>query len=254
MLSKSQIRFVSSLQNKKFRMQHQAFIVEGWKSIEEFLHSSYQVKQIYFTAAMDAKMGKIPENIKLYEVSEDDLRKISALKTPQGVVAVLNLPEQNAERHFKSPESFRNKFTLVLDGVQDPGNLGTILRTADWFGIDQILCSPDCADVYNPKTVQASMGSLSRLPVYYTPLLEILDQLGKTVSVPIYGAVLDGQPIGDINFGKDGIIILGNEGQGIRPEIQNQIQVPVTIPRKGGGESLNVAISAALFCARVSGV
>lgn len=249
MLSKAQIRFVGSLQHKKFRKQHEAFIVEGWKSIREFLSSNYDVQQIYFTADYSAKMDKIPQKIKLFEVSVADLQRISALKTPQGVLAVVGLPpESQLSPALWEVSYFADSFTLLLDGVQDPGNLGTIIRTVDWFGMDKIICSLDCADVYNPKTVQASMGSLSRVQVRYAPLVEVIRQ----AKMPVFGALLDGKSLYDQDFGKEGLIILGNEGKGISAEVMAQIHFPVTIPRVGSGESLNVAISSALFCAQLT--
>lgn len=137
---------------------------------------------------------------------------------------------------------------MVLDGVQDPGNMGTIIRTADWFGFKHIVCSNNCVEVYNPKTVQATMGSLSRVNIYYEELPLVL----KNIKMPIFGAVLDGKSMYKTDWGNEGLVILGNEGQGISPEVIKLITNPVTIPRTGGAESLNVAISAAILCADIS--
>jgi len=136
----------------------------------------------------------------------------------------------------------------MLDGLQDPGNLGTIIRTADWFGLTQIICSEDTVDVYNPKVVQATMGSLSRIKVHYANLLFLLPQIKQ----PVFGAMLNGENIYQTNFGTEGVIILGNEGNGIRPEIQQLIRRKITIPQLGKAESLNVAIAAAVFCNEAS--
>lgn len=141
----------------------------------------------------------------------------------------------------------KNTFTLVLDGVQDPGNLGTIIRTADWFGFKQIICSAKTVEVYNPKTVQSTMGSLARVEVFYEDLLLFL----KNLDLPVYGAMLDGQSIYETAWGPEGLLILGNEGQGISGEVIKMIGVPVTIPRIGSAESLNVAVSAAIFCSDI---
>src|SRR5690554_886055 len=169
MLSKSQIRLVTSLKQKKFRQQHGAFLVEGTKSVQEFLRSDYQILSLFYLPGTLTKMGKIPENTELFEVSEVELKKISQLTTPQHVLALVKIPEFS---HVDSLErlDMRGRFALVLDEVQDPGNLGTIIRTADWFGFSDIFCSKGTVDAYSPKTVQATMGSLSRLRVWYVDL------------------------------------------------------------------------------------
>jgi TrmH family RNA methyltransferase len=172
----------------------------------------------------------------LCEISVTDMEKISSLKTPQQITALVKIPVWPALINVK----LKQKFSLVLDGIQDPGNMGTIIRTADWFGIAHIICSEDTVDVYNPKVVQASMGSLSRINVYYTNLPEILPQL----KLPIFGAMLNGDNIYSTNF--------GNEGNGLRPEVAQLITKAVTIPRKGGAESLNVGIATALFCSEIA--
>lgn len=244
MLSKSQISFIKSLHQKKYRKENGIFIIEGIKSIEEFTQSNYQIHSIYYLAQYHSLLPALSANIKLFEVNNAELDKISTLQTPQGILALIHLPE---------PPVFdisvlKNTFTLVLDGVQDPGNMGTIIRTADWFGFKQVICSTNCVEVYNPKTVQATMGSLSRVNVFYEDLPSVL----KNVKVPIFGAVLNGKSMYKSDWGKEGIVILGNEGQGISPEVMKLITNPVTIPRVGGAESLNVAISAAILCAEIS--
>lgn len=244
MLSKSQIRFITSLQHKKFRKEHGLFIVEGLKSITEFAHSNYPVHEIFSTPQAGAKMGKIPQNIKFIEVSETDFQRISTLKNPQGILALVGIPENRA----LSGDELMGRFHLLLDGVQDPGNLGTLIRTAEWFGFECIICSLDTADAYNPKVVQASMGSLSRVKAVYTDI----EQLVRETNLPVFGAVLDGEPIYEMDWGDEGLIILGNEGNGIRNSLLPHIQYPVTIPKLGMAESLNVAISAALFCAELA--
>jgi len=217
------------------------FIIEGIKSIAEFVHSPYELHSIYHLPQYRSSLPKLPANIKLFEVNNAELDKISTLQAPQGILALVYIPEPRLYLPEKT-------FSLMLDGIQDPGNLGTIIRTADWFGFRQVICSTDTVEVYNPKAVQATMGSLSRVAVFY----EELSALIKTSGLPVYGAVLNGNSIYDMDWGQEGFVILGNEGQGIRPQLMDLITVPVTIPRIGGAESLNVAVSAAIFCSELS--
>lgn len=244
MLSKPLIRTITSLQYKKFRKENGLFIVEGAKSLTEFIRSDYFVQHIFYTPQAAAKLGKIPQNIKSDEVSEQELNRISALKTPQGVLGLVRIPDYPP----LSPGQLRGKFHLVLDNIQDPGNLGTIIRTAEWFGFNHIICSSDAVDAYNPKAVQASMGSLARMHVYYTDIA----QLAARAPVPVFGAVLDGTSLYETIFRGEGLIVLGNEGNGIRDEVLSHIEHRITIPRVGDTESLNVAVSAALFCAELA--
>lgn len=244
MLSKAQISLITSLQNKKFRLQHQLFIVEGIKSVLEFVNSTYKVQKIYTTAQARTKLDKIPDNIKLEEVSENDFHKISSLKNPQGALALVALPTYNN----LNIESLKNKHSLLLDDVQDPGNLGTIIRTAEWFGITNIICSIGTVDAYNPKVVQATMGSLSRVMVHYVDIEDFIEQN----ALPTYGALLNGDSIYDTDFGTEGIIIMGNEGNGIRSNLIPKIDKAVTIPRIGAAESLNVAVATTIFCSELS--
>jgi TrmH family RNA methyltransferase len=243
MLSKSQISFVKSLHQKKYRKENGFFIVEGIKSIKEFIQSKFQIDTIFYNIEHQHLLPKMPTNIKLFEVSNAELLKISTLQNPQGFLAVVKTPQTN---NF-NVKDLKGKFTLVLDGVQDPGNMGTIIRTADWFGFDKIICSNDCVEVYNPKTVQATMGSLARVEIYY----ENLSNLLNNITIPIYGALLNGNSIYEVEWGKQGLIILGNEGQGISDEIISKINNPITIPRFGMAESLNVAVSASIFCSEL---
>ena len=244
MLSKAQISLITSLQHKKFRTTHGLFIVEGIKSVTEFIHSSYKVQKIFATDQACAKLLKIPQSIKPIALSENDFNKISALKSPQGALALVEIPE----RQDLDLESLKNRHTLVLDGVQDPGNLGTIIRTAEWFGIEQIVCSQDTVDAYNPKVVQATMGSLARVKLHYTAIDELIQQQ----EIPTYGALLEGKSIYDVDFGSQGFIIMGNEGNGIRPELIPSIKTAVTIPRIGLAESLNVAVATTIFCSEIA--
>lgn len=243
MISKSQISFIKSLHQKKIRKEQGLFIVEGLKSIQEFINSDYVVDSVYYTENLMPKLGKLSRNIKSVEITESELSRISALSTPQAILAVVQIPKQSD----LNPKKLVGSFLIALDGIQDPGNLGTIIRTADWFGLNTILCSMDTAEAYNPKVVQASMGSLSRVNIIYTALEDFLDQ----TNLPVYGALLDGKSIYETNFGQEGIILLGNEGNGISDKLQSKINYPVTIPRYGKAESLNVAISASIFCSEL---
>lgn len=244
MLSKAQISLINSLQQKKFRTHHRLFIVEGIKSVLEFLNSSYKVQRIFCTSEAAAKLGNLHQKIKLEEVSEVEFNKITVLKNPQGALALVEIPEENQI----NDTNLSGKYSLVLDDVQDPGNLGTIIRTAEWFGITNIICSFGTVDVYNPKVVQATMGSLARVQVSYTDIEKFISMTTLTS----YGAQLNGQSIYKTNFEPEGLIIMGNEGNGIRDSIIPLIDKSVTIPRIGKAESLNVAIAATIFCSELS--
>lgn len=244
MLSKAQISLITSLQHKKFRTKHGLFIVEGIKSVTEFVHSSYKVQKIFATDQACAKLGKIPQSIKPIELSESDFNKISGLKNPQGALALVEIPESQQ----LSIDALRDRHSLVLDDIQDPGNLGTIIRTAEWFGITHIICSKGTVDAYNPKVVQATMGSLARVALYYTDIKELILQH----NIPTFGALLEGKSIYDIDFGTAGLIIMGNEGNGIHPDILPSIHTAVTIPRIGQAESLNVAVATTIFCSEIA--
>lgn len=243
MISKAQISFIKSLQHKKIRKEHGLFIVEGLKSILEFIHSDYIVDTIFYTGNVIPKLDNLSQNIKLIEISSSDLSKISALTSPQQILALIKIPAFNV----LTTKMLKGSFTIALDGVQDPGNLGTIIRTIDWFGMKHLICSEDTVDVYNRKVVQATMGSLARIRVVYMDLEAFLSDS----QVPVFGAMLEGKSIYKTDFKDEGIVVLGNEGNGIRPEILNKIQYPVTIPRFGTAESLNVGISASIFCSEM---
>lgn len=253
MLSKSQLSFIKSIHHKKFRIQHRFFIVEGYKSIKEFIFSKYTLSQLFFTPEMASKLANFPQNMKHFEITSSELEKISTLKSPNGMLALFEIPIVDSTEAIK----LDRKFTLVLDCIQDPGNLGTIIRTADWFGIENIICSLDSADCYNPKVVQATMGSLSRVAIHYRDLVQWLPQAG----IKTYGALLNGVSLYSCDFTagqkndsveyQEGLILLGNEGQGIGQALLPYIDQAVTIPRFGEAESLNVAIASALICSEI---
>ncbi len=243
MLSKSQISFVNALHQKKYRKEHGLFIAEGTKSITEFLHSDYSVDTIFHVPGVAPKLGNFLQKVKLFETGANELKKISTLTTPSDALALICIPERTIVSH----ESFRNRFTIVLDGVQDPGNLGTIIRTADWFGFEELICSTDTAEAYNPKVVQASMGSLSRIRIHYTDIKELFMQ----ARLPVFGTLLNGRSVYQTDFGSEGFLVMGNEGNGISDGVKNTINHRITIPRFGKAESLNVAVSTAIICSEL---
>ena len=243
MLSKSQVSLLTSLQHKKFRREHGLFMVEGYKSVIEFINSAYQVDTIYHTPAFAPNLLNLSRKINFQEISLNELEKISTLKTPQEVIGLIKIPTWPVLNY----NSLKQKFSLVLDSIQDPGNMGTIIRTADWFGINDIICSDDTVDVYNPKVVQATMGSLARVNIHYADLVQVLPRM----ELPLFGAMLNGENIYNTNFGSEGLLVMGNEGNGISADIERLITTAVTIPRAGNAESLNVAIATAILCSEI---
>jgi len=235
MLSKSKVKYIQTLGQKKFRDQEGLFIAEGPKIITDLLECApAKIKAIYAVPEWINENKQLNTSIEITEIAATDLEKISQLKTPNQVLAVLE--------YFQLPTTIQteNKITLVLDGIQDPGNLGTIIRIADWFGVEQIVCSNESADVYNPKVVQSTMGSIARVKVFYTDLVEFLHNQQTT----IYATALEGQDINSIEKLKEGIIVFGNESKGISKEIMNLATNKITIPKKGKAESLNAGVAA----------
>jgi len=242
MLSKSQISLIKSLQQKKFRKEHQLFIVEGLKAITEFLNSSYTIQSVYCLTDIIPKLPILFHKQKVFEVTLNELEKISALQTPQGILALVEIPNNETFSEDKV-----NGIILVLDGVQDPGNLGTIIRTADWFGFIDIICSENTVDIYNPKVIQATMGSLARVKVIYANLETVL----KQSKLPKYGTLLNGENLFNATWPSKGYLLFGTEGKGISDDVLPLITHPITIPGNGKAESLNVAISVGICCADI---
>lgn len=241
-ISKSKISLFSSLSTKKMRQKHRLFIVEGEKSVVDSI-GSFDVVWICATTEWIGKHDKliIQFEDKIYEVSESEMRKISSLHTAPEVLAILRLPEQNTEIEIN-----QNELYLMLDGIQDPGNMGTIIRTADWFGINTIIASPTCVDIYNTKCIQSTMGSLARVNVVYKCLSEVID---SQPDMPVYGTLLTGKNIYHTKLGNNGFIIFGNEGNGISEELRGKITTPLLIPPynpHSHAESLNVASAVAV--------
>lgn len=233
MISKNEVKYIQSLSHKKNRDTEGVFIAETPKLVNELLQSGTLLKKIYATSDwIDGYRGDIP----VQEIDMTALQRISQLETPNKVLAI-------AEKKKMSFLNLNSRITLVLDGIQDPGNLGTILRIADWFGVYQVLATRDTADCYNPKTIQSSMGSIVRVNVWYEDILPLL----AGTAMPVYGALLKGQSIYDTGVMKEGILIIGNEAKGIRSNVLRYIQYPITIPRIGGAESLNAAVAAGIM-------
>lgn len=226
-ISKNKIKFLRSLRLKKNRDQEQQFLVEGEKIVREALQFSSQiVLEIYVEKGLELSWLATQQNV--FELTKTEMEQLSEFKTPNKCLALLRFPKME----------IKNKnFTLVLDQVQDPGNLGTIIRLADWFGIDDLICSKDTADCFNPKVIQASMGSIFRVQLRYLDLKSYLQQEDR----PIYGALLNGKNVYQTHLEKKAVLVMGNEGNGISSAIEDFVQEKLTIPRIGGAESLNVA-------------
>lgn len=245
-ISKRQYKLLNSLQVKKYRKQHQAFLVEGEKSVSETLESNYQVKELYCTAEFAQSYANLinTSQAQVFVVTADELKKGSHFQSNNSCLAVVQIPEDQAIAPLKP-----NEYALVLDGIQDPGNLGTIIRIADWYGIHTIISSPDTVDIYNPKVIASCMGSFLRVNIHYTALDAYL---GALVAPKIYGAFLDGENLHEWSFPKEaGYIVMGNESKGIRDYIAPYVNQKITIPRFGQAESLNVAMATAIICDHV---
>ncbi|MFI3319180.1 MAG: RNA methyltransferase [Rikenellaceae bacterium] len=240
-MTKAEIQLIKSLNDKASRAEHGLFIAEGSKLIEEILGSSLCVRKVYALSDIFGLSGDIFEVI-----SPKEMERISTLKSANNSLAVVEIPKSELR-----VEELADGLTLMLDEVQNPGNLGTIIRLADWFGVENIICSPNSADAFNPKVVQASMGAILRVKVHYTPLVPILEQLSK-MSLPIYGTFLDGANIYSKQLSNRGVIVMGNEGRGISDEVSTFVNERLYIPPYpadcAGSESLNVAIATAIVC------
>jgi TrmH family RNA methyltransferase len=238
MVTKSELKYIQSLSDKKVRLETGCFIAEGVKLVGEMIAAGYPLKAVY---ALDS--WESPDtSIEVTRIEAFELEKMSMLQTPNQVLAVAMMPQQ-----IKALD-LTGQLTLVLDGIQDPGNMGTIIRTADWFGIRQIVASEDTADVYNPKVIGATMGSFMRVSVTYKHLADWM----PTVKLPVYGALLAGENIFTTKAPNGGLLVIGSEGKGIRENILDQITHPVTIPKIGGAESLNAGVAAGIIIAQLT--
>lgn len=238
MLSKARIKLIQSLQNKKQRNIQQLFVIEGKKLVSELLQSSFHTATLFATSEFLSQHAQDIKNYtEIITVTQTELEKVSLQQAPQEALALAHLPN----KQFVLTD---NSLTILLDGIQDPGNLGTIMRTADWYGITQIVCSPDCVDAFNPKTIQASMGSFLRVDVFY----QNLDSVILKCKRPVYGALMQGESIHQTTLKNEAFLIIGNEGKGISSNLLPYITNPITIPKFGQAESLNAAVATAIIC------
>lgn len=245
MLSKNKIKAIRSLELKKNRQTTGLFVAEGPKVVHDLLEIMPAKTLLATQVWLNQNSTSSILTDELIEVSEEELRKVSFLQHPQHVIAVF--PQNGIEQ---DEIQLQDTLSIFLDGIQDPGNLGTILRIADWFGIKNIVCSPDTVDVYNPKVVQATMGSIARIRTTYADLSEILSKLPP--DFPIYGTLLDGDNIYANHLTPRGVIVMGNEGKGISPAIRNKVnrrlRIPNFPPDRVTADSLNVAVATAIVC------
>ena len=241
-ISKAKIKLIRSLEQKKQRNTHQLFVAEGPKLVDELM--GYFECEIIAATIDWLKTHSNYQASEVYEVNDIELKKISSLRSPQQVVAIFKKPEFQF-----NPAVLQQELCIALDGVQDPGNLGTIIRLADWFGVKQIFCSSDTVDVFNTKTIQASMGGIARVQVHYTSLVDLIKNSPNT---PIYGTFLEGDNLYEKELKPNGLIIMGNEGNGISNELKSLVTDQLYIPNypldRDSAESLNVAIATAIVC------
>ncbi|WP_127138412.1 TrmH family RNA methyltransferase [Flagellimonas oceanensis] len=232
MVTKNQIKLVVSLKQKKYRSQHGLFVVEGEKVVNELLGAGMKPFKVFVD-----DIGLVGSSKEVEVVSEKDMKQMSNLKKPNGVLGVFHMVQPK--------EGIANDWIVALDAVRDPGNLGTIIRLCDWFGIKQLVCSADTVDCYNPKVLQATMGSIARVNISY---LDLAVFLGRT-KLPVYGAYMDGKPIYEADLGGKGILVMGNEANGISDRVEKFISERISIPQYGSvtTESLNVATATAIL-------
>jgi RNA methyltransferase, TrmH family len=247
-ISKNRIKQLTTFKQKKIRDQEKIFIAEGEKIVSEILISKLQVISIVATKEwIELNSRQCKESIEILEVNPEELKRISCLTTPNKVVAFTRIPEL-----LFDIKKLDKKLTLVLDEIQDPGNLGTIIRLADWFGIEYILCSQNTVDLYNPKVIQSTMGSFLRVNVIYLKLDEFLIKIKHQLNLPVFGTFLEGKSIYTANLPSYGLIVMGNESKGISESIESIIDEKITIPsfnlKPNKIDSLNVSVATAIIC------
>ncbi len=250
MLSLKEKKRLNLLKQKKYRQKYGFFIAEGDKIVKDFLRSDWEVHDLFVVKDWTANIQgeELQKNTRVHIIDRDELKKVSSLTTPHNVLAVVKIPERKT--HFTpDPE----KLVLMLDEIKDPGNLGTIIRTASWFGIHDILCSTNSVDVFNPKVIQSSMSALIHVRVWYQDLKKSLEQF-KEADIPVYGTFLSGENIYEATLRSNGVILMGNESRGIAAELEPYISRKITIPaflqpKRGTIESLNVATATGIICA-----
>ena len=245
-MTKNDIKFIQSLKQTKYRKENKMFLVEGNKLVDELLSSNFKVENILVTETWLNKFPEMSASLRSYDiVNAKQMEQLSSMVTPPGIIATAHTPSYNIK-----PEDAENGFIVALDGINDPGNLGTIIRTADWFGINKIICSHDCADAWQAKTIQSTMGSIFRIEIMETNLKEFMSDL----NVPIYGALMEGENIFTKKIEKkNGVIVIGSESHGIRQDVLPLITSPIHIPRGKGSqtESLNASVAAAIIISTI---
>jgi TrmH family RNA methyltransferase len=240
MVSKNTVKFIKSLQRKKIRKQEQLFFVEGAKNVTELLQSNFTVTLLLYTDKFNKENAALLEQFRgdKLPVHPGELGQLGTFQTNDSALAVAKMPE------MEEFEVEKGELALALDDIRDPGNLGTIIRVADWYGIKKLILSPQTAELFNPKVLHASMGSFCRVRWFYADLKRVL---AKSV-VPVYGACLEGQNVHTLELGEEGIILMGNESKGISREVMPFVHQKISIPKFGEAESLNVAIATAVIC------
>jgi len=237
MLTKNEIKQLKQLQLKKFRKQDGLYLAEGVKLVEELWQSGHKIRAVYCTKEFESQFPDAGV------LKPDIMKQISTMTTPPGVIAVAEIPKPKKL-------NLNMGWTLALNDINDPGNLGTMLRTADWFGISQVICSENCVDAFSPKVVQASMGAIFRISVHYLDMQAALNDCAKN-EVKIYAADMKGEQLDSMNFPNAGILVMGSESHGISSEIRPLVNHWVNIPGKGKTESLNVSVAAGIICSRL---
>ena len=239
MISKAKTKWVKSLQLKKYRQEEQCFMVQGMKGVQELLKSDYTIEMVVSTEDVLRQVGRaIQKKVGEWIVaSPRELEAMGSFESNGYILAIARM------KNIPLPEPEAGKYLLVLDDIRDPGNLGTIIRTADWFGIGQIVASQQTADVYNPKTISATMGSFCRVQVTYTDIFTFL----SGCKVPVYGAFLSGRNVHNEKFGKGGIVVIGNESNGISPDVEKLVSHRISVPGRGKAESLNAAMATGII-------
>lgn len=239
-LTKAELSRVRSLKEKKHREERRLFVVEGEKVVRELLQSGFPLVELYATQPAEFRAASIP----VHAITEEEMSRISHFPTPSTALAIGRL-----ERKALVDGELQSGLTLALDGLQDAGNVGTLLRIADWFGFDRVLLSPDCADLFSQKVINASMGSFSRVRTFSTDLAKALGGVGP--GIPVYGCDLQGTPVAEVRPARDAIVVIGSEGRGLTPAVAVRLTERVTIPRFGAAESLNAAVAAGIVCAQL---
>ena len=247
MISKNTIKLIKSLTLKKYRTKENIFLVEGDKNVIEVLNSGYKIEKLFATKTfISNNENKCKKAALLFEVEQVDIKKASLLQNPQNCLAICILPKKQI-----FPEKLNNNLSIYLDDIQDPGNLGTIIRICDWFNIEYIFCSPNTVDLYNPKVIQASMGSFCRTQLIETAF-ENVANLAQLFRAPVYGAFMNGKNIYTEKLPKKAILVMGNEGSGINKKLESSIDIKIKIPefsdKSKSAESLNVSVATAIIC------